>query len=162
MKTSYTSDSSDSEVKSNDNLKEMSPPTKVNVGGVIPKQSSNRKDLLSNISVISEFSSGLTETKGKNRKSDDFSDSEEDLLDMVNSGKMKKVREYEKNAVEDIASKKGRGIKKVEEPKREEKEDKPVGDSNQLSTSGRPKSKDAVTTKCNDDTKTLERKPKQN
>ena len=158
--TSHTTDSGDSEVKSNDNLKEMSPSTKVNVGSVIPKQSTNRKDFLSNVSVISEFSSGLVETKDEKQKRDDFSDSEEDLLDMVNSGKMKKVREYEKKATDDITGIKGKGIKKVRELENKEKEDKPAGEKNQLVKSGRPKSKDAKKSKRNDDAKTSERKPK--
>ena len=160
MKTSHTSESSDCEVKSNDNLKEMSPSTKVNLGSVILKQFTNRKDFLLNVSVISEFSSGHVETKDEKQKRDDFSDSEEDLLDMVNSGKMKKVREYEKKAIDDITGIKEKGIKKVTEHENEEKEDKPVGEKNQLVKSGSQKPKDAEKSKCSDDARTSEKKPK--
>ena len=152
MADAYTSDSSDSELESNCNLKEMV----MESGNVIPKQSSKR-NFLSNVSVISEFSSGFTETKVEKHKICDSSDSEEDLLDMVNSGKMKKVREYEKKAMDDNPGKKGKGIKKVEKP---EKEDKLEEDKNQMVKSGRPKSNEAIKSKSNDDTKTSERKPK--
>ena len=160
IKKTYTAHSSDSEVESNGNLKEMSQPKKLNVSRVIPKQSSNRKNFLSNVSAISEFSRGLMETKGEKQKRDDFSDSEEDLLDMVYSGKMRKVREYEKKAMDDIPGKKGKGIKKVREPINEEKGDKPEGDKNQLLKSERLVSKNAVKSMHNDDAKTSERKPK--
>ena len=79
---------------------------------------------------------------------------------MVYSGKMRKVREYEKKAMDDIPGKKGKGIKKVREPINEEKGDKPEGDKNQLLKSERLVSKNAVKSMHNDDAKTSERKPK--
>ena len=147
----YSSDSSDSEVESNVNLEKMSKSKKLNVSRDILTQSSNRKNFLSNDSAVSEFSSGLMETKCGKQTRDNHSDSEEDLLDMVYSGKMKKVREYEKKAMDDIPGKKGKRIKK---------EDKPEGDQNQLVKSGSLKSNSAAKSKPNDDAKTSEKKPR--
>ncbi len=65
---------------------------------------------------MSEFSSGLNDTLSPSstprscsifgrKGSDHSSDSEEDLLDLVSSGKVKKVKEYEKRAVQQLPGK---------------------------------------------------------
>ena len=105
-KKDYNSDSSD-----NDKLQ----PTKSQVLSDAFKCSSTKKGLLSNVSIIDEFSSGFVETAGgglKEKNNDNVhSDSEEDLLDMVSSGKMKKIKEFERKAGAEIPIKESKIVK---------------------------------------------------
>ena len=165
VKKVYYSDSSDGDVPNKDAKDNLQAIKDQALGDKI-KSISRKSGSLLNTSAHDEFSSGLVGLEGEmssGNKDNTQSDSDEDLLDLVSSGKVKKVKEYERQALSEIPSKQSKNAKTNKTKESKNAKTNKTKESKSIEKSpppGKKKSKDDKGDTRNRETKSVDTKVK--